>query len=64
MTIGDCISVSYGVDSHLVRVIELKPADAVSLIDTELEVDLFIPSFVVSTLVYIHNILFTQILEG
>ena len=33
---------------HWMRVVELKPANAISLIDTELEVDLFIPSFVVS----------------
>ena len=47
LSIGDTFTVTYGRSSHLVKVVELKPAAAVSLIDTELEVDIFIPSFVV-----------------
>lgn len=49
LSVGDTFPVQYGASApHFVRVTELKPNEAVSLIDTELEVDLHIPSFVQS----------------
>ena len=41
---------TFGAETHFVKVTKLEPASAVSIIDTELEVDIFIPGFIVSSL--------------
>lgn len=44
LSIGDAIELQDGGSAHLVRVRELKPTSAVSLIDTDLSVDLQLPA--------------------